>query len=78
MPSKAKMMRKRKSRSRREQIAFIELSRELTRSDKAAQCLETTKSKRAWITDQIMNIGSFKKTTDYITGSFLMQPTENL
>lgn len=51
------MMRKRKSRSRREQIAFIELSRELTRSDKAAQCLETTKSKRAWITDQIMNIG---------------------
>lgn len=36
------MMRKRKSRSRREQIAFIELSSEVTRSDKAAQCLKMT------------------------------------
>lgn len=46
MPSKAKMMRKRKSRSRREQIAFMELSSELTRSDKAAQCLEITRQCR--------------------------------
>lgn len=41
MPSRAKMMRKRKSRSSREQMAFMELSSELTRSDKAAQCLQT-------------------------------------
>lgn len=41
MPSRAKMMRKRKSRSSREQMAFMELSSELTRSDKAAQCLKT-------------------------------------
>ena len=41
MPSRAKMMRKRKSRSSREQIAFMEFSREFTRSDRAAQCLAT-------------------------------------
>lgn len=37
MPSRAKMMRKRKSNSSREQIAFIEFSREVTRSERAAQ-----------------------------------------
>lgn len=45
MPSRAKMMRKRKSSSRREQMAFMEFSSELTRSDKAAQCLQTPATK---------------------------------
>lgn len=39
-------MRKRKRRSRSEQIAFMEFSSELTRSDRAAQCLETTRERR--------------------------------
>ena len=46
MPSRAKMMRKRKSSRRREQIAFMELSSELTRSDRAAQCLRATGEQR--------------------------------
>ena len=40
------MMRKRKSSRRREQIAFMELSSELTRSDRAAQCLRATGEQR--------------------------------
>lgn len=61
MPSKAKMMRKRKSRSRREQMAFMELSSELTRSDKAAQCLETAKPKRG-NEDEMEEVMILKKT----------------
>lgn len=37
MPRRAKMMRKRKSSSSREQMAFIEFSSEVTRSERAAQ-----------------------------------------
>lgn len=39
IPSRAKMMRNRKSSSNREQMAFIEFSREVTRSERAVQCL---------------------------------------
>jgi hypothetical protein len=37
MPSRAKMIRNRKSRRRRDMIDFIELSREATRLDRAVQ-----------------------------------------
>ncbi|TNN73252.1 hypothetical protein EYF80_016415 [Liparis tanakae] len=43
MPSRAKMMRKRKSRSRREQIAFMELSSELTSRLRSSRRLFTPK-----------------------------------
>lgn len=54
MPSRAKMMRKRKSRSRREQMAFMELSSELTRSDKAAQCLQIAAPERRKDDNQVI------------------------
>lgn len=39
IPSRAKMMRKRKSSSNRDAMDFIEFSREATRLDSAVQCL---------------------------------------
>lgn len=56
MPSRAKMMRKRKSRSRREQMAFMELSSELTRSDKAAQCLQIAAPERRKDDSQVIPV----------------------
>lgn len=54
------MMRKRKSSRRREQMAFMEFSSELTRSDRAAQCLEKKK----------------ERERERFTGLFLLQPTD--
>lgn len=51
------MMRKRKSRSRREQIAFMEFSNEFTRSDKAAQCLQTMTAKRGNVGNKAADSG---------------------
>lgn len=42
-------------------MAFMELSSELTRSDKAAQCLETTKPKRG-NEDEMEEVMILKKT----------------
>lgn len=39
MPSRAKMMRKRKRSSKREAMDFMEFSSDATRPDKAVQCL---------------------------------------
>lgn len=46
MPSRAKMMRKRKRRSKREAMDFIEFSNDATRPDKAVQCLRGEKRVR--------------------------------